>query len=106
MNTVLYKLCLHCVSIMDGWLPYPSTALSKVCGMSLYKTRKELKKLKEQGLIESCIHISDDEEFFILRGYTITEKGRKTKEYEKAWQKKKKFVWSVLALILEGRKNE
>ena len=102
MNTVLYKLCLHCVSIMDGWLPYPSTALSKVCGMSLYKTRKELKKLKEQGLIESCIHISDDEEFFILRGYTITEKGRKTNEDEKAWQKEKEICMECFGIDIGG----
>lgn len=46
MNIVLYKLCRHCVKIMDGHLPCPSTVLSEVCCMPLYKTRRELKKLK------------------------------------------------------------
>lgn len=51
MSEVLYHLCRHCVDIMDGWIPYPSTILCKVCNLSLYKTRKELKALKEQGYV-------------------------------------------------------
>ena len=62
MNEVLYTLCRHNVNIMNGWYPFASTAISKSLDISLYKTRKELKKLKEQGLVESCIYtISDDE---------------------------------------------
>ena len=53
MNDILYHLCSHSVNIMDGWLPYPSTALSKVCNLSLYEIRKELKKIKRAGF--SCV---------------------------------------------------
>lgn len=101
MNAVLYKLCRHCVNIMDGFYPYPSTVLSQVCGMPLYKTRRELKKLKEQGLVRSCIYVSRDEEIFILKGYTVTEKGRKTKEYEKAWQEEKEICMRCFGVEIE-----
>ena len=92
MNDVLYRLCRHNVSIMDGWRPFPSTCLSVVCKLSLYQTRKELKKLKEQGLVESCIDsISDDVGTSVLRGYHITEKAKETEEYKKAWQEEREI---------------
>lgn len=92
MNIVLYKLCKHCVALMDSWHPYPSTALSKTCGMTLYQTRKELKKLKQDGIVDSDIEVlKDDEGCFILRGYTITDKARKTQEYKKAWQEEREI---------------
>lgn len=106
MNTVLYKLCLHCVNMMDGHLPFPSTALSEACRMPLYKTRRELKKLKEQGLVRTFIYLSnDDEEFSILKGYTITEKGRKTKEYEKAWQEEREICMKCFGFDIGGVKE-
>lgn len=92
MNKVLYHLCQHDVSIMDGWVPFPSTALSQVCGMTLYQTRKELKKLKEQGLVTSDMQIiHDDEGTTILRGYIITKKGMQTEEYKKAYNEEREL---------------
>lgn len=92
MNRVLYTLCRHNLNIMDGWLPFPSTAISRILDISLYKTRKELKKLKEQGLVESCIDsISDDEGTCVLRGYRITEKAKETEEYKKAFEEERKI---------------
>lgn len=85
MNEVLYRLCRHCVSIMDGWVPYPSTILSKVCDMSLYKTRKELKRLKELGYVKSDRWCNVEEDGnYLVSGYTITEKAKETEEYKKA----------------------
>ena len=93
MNKVLYHLCKHCVSIMDGWIPYPSTILSKVCDLSLYKTRKELKLLKEQGYVVSDRYTENTEEgTIILNGYTITEKAKETEEYKKSFQEEKEAV--------------
>lgn len=90
MNEVLYRLCRHCVSIMDGWIPYPSTCLSKVCKISLYKTRKELKKLKEQGYVvsERYCEVGEDGNY-LISGYTITDKAKGTEEYRKAFQKER-----------------
>ncbi len=92
MNDVLYKLCRHCVGIMGGWHPYPSTLLKESCGLSLYQTRKELKKLKEQGLVESVMEcLSDDEGNYILRGFSITDKAKQTDEYIKAWNEEREI---------------
>ena len=94
LNKVLYHLCRQNVSIMDGWYPIPSTFLSEICNLSLYKTRKELKKLKEQGyIISDCMSIYNDFECqqYIIRGYTLTEKGKETEEYRKAYEEERKL---------------
>lgn len=96
MNNVLYKLCLHCVDIMDGYVPFPSTVLSKSCNLSLYKTRKELKVLKEQGYVVADRYTESTEDGQILiNGYTITEKAKETEEYKKAFEVERKLVNDV-----------
>lgn len=93
MNDVLYRLCRHCVGFMDGWIPFPSTVLSRACDLSLYKTRKELKTLKEQGYVMSDRYIEMTEDRpIIINGYTITEKAKKTEEYKKALREENKIV--------------
>ena len=92
MNEILYHLCRHCVSIMGGWYPFPSTSLSEVCGKSLYQTRKELKKLKEQGYIVSdrdC-EIGEDRNY-LVSGYAITDKAKETEEYKQAFEEEEKI---------------
>lgn len=86
MNEVLYRLCRHNVSIMDGWIPFPSTILSKLCNMSLYKTRKELKRLKDLGYVKAdrWCDVGEDRNY-LVNGYTITEKAKETEEYKKAY---------------------
>ena len=89
MNDILYYLSKENVRI-DGCHPLPSTLLCVDCNLSLYQTRKQLKKLKEMGLVESCIECVVDEEInFIIRGYRLTEKGKKTDEYKKAWDEER-----------------
>ena len=93
MNNVLFALCRHCVGIMDGWRPFPSTALSETCGLSLYNTRKELKKLKERGLVIADRYCEQTEEGnYILNGYTITRKAEETEEYKKAFAEERQIV--------------
>ncbi len=86
MNDVLYHLCRHCVSIMDGWYPFPSTCLSQVCEKSLYQTRKELKKLKERGYVvaDRYCEVGEDRNY-LISGYTITDKAKTTEEYKTAY---------------------
>lgn len=103
MNEVLYYLCLHCVGIMDGWIPYPSTILCKVCDLSLYKTRKELKSLKEQGYVVADRYTESTEDGQILiNGYTITEKAKETEEYKKAFEVEARIVKEVYGFDLKG----
>lgn len=92
MNEILYHLCRHCVSIMGGWYPFPSTCLSEVCGKSLYQTRKELKKLKEQGYIvpDRYCEIGEDRNY-LVSGYTIADKAKETEEYKRAFEEEEKI---------------
>ena len=88
MNVVLYHLCCHYGDL--GPVPCPSTVLSKKSGLTLYKTRKILKQLKDQGLVTSghfCI--VSEERNIIINGYTITEKAMcHSEEFVAAYCKK------------------
>ena len=102
MNKVLLYLCSHCVSIMDGYIPFPSTVLSKVCGLSLYKTRKELKTLKEQGYViaDRYTEVTEDGNI-LLNGYTITDKAKETEEYKTAFECERKIVKEIWGFDLK-----
>ena len=86
-DKVFSILCNHCCSIMDGWIPYPSTCIHESMPyITLYAVRKHLKELKQEGLITSDLYIEQGEERPILiRGYTLTEAGKKTSEYKLAY---------------------
>lgn len=89
-NSIFYILCRHHVSIVDGWIPVPSMCLSRLTDMSLYKTRKKLKELKSQGLVDSDLWVEPGEERPILvRGYIVTEKGKQTEEYREAYEEER-----------------
>lgn len=91
-NSIFYLLCRRSVSIMDGWVPTPSTLLSHLTGMSLYKTRKKLKELKAQGLVDSDLWVDHNEERpILLRGYIVTEKGKQTEEYREAYEEEREL---------------
>ena len=106
MNEILYHLCRHYVSIMDGWIPFPSTCLSQVCEMSLYKTRKELKKLKEQGLVVSDRYCEVGEDGnYLINGYTITEKAKETEEYKKAYDEERWLCQECFNIYIGERKD-
>jgi hypothetical protein len=86
---------------MDGYVPFPSTVLSKSCNLSLYKTRKELKALKEQGYVVADRYTESTEDGQILiNGYTITEKAKGTEEYKKAFEVERKIVKDVYGFEL------
>lgn len=91
LNPVLYALCRHCVSIMDGWIPYPSTCIADTLNMPLGKVRYQLKKLKAQGLVVGDRYVDKSEDGVILvNGYTLTEKGKHTSEYAEAEEVERK----------------
>lgn len=86
---------------MGGYLPYPSTVLCKSCGLSLYKTRKELKALKEQGYVIANRYTERlDDMQILLNGYTITDKANETEEYKKAFEEERKIVKDVYGFEL------
>ena len=103
MNEVLYHLCFHCVSIMQGWIPMPSTCLSQTLGISLYKTRKELKRLKEDGLVKVVRYCEVGEDRnYLMCGYQITDKTKTTPEYKRAWEEEREICKQALVIDIGG----
>lgn len=99
LNEVLYKLCLHCLSITDGFLPYPSTVLCKCCDLSLYKVQEEIKKLKTQGyVVEDRYEEKTESGPVLLNGYTITDRARVTEEYKKALEVTRKISKDIYGI--------
>ncbi|MEX0084905.1 hypothetical protein AB2T90_20990 [Clostridium butyricum] len=93
MNEVLYQLCRHCVSVMDGWIPYPSTIIAKTLKISVGKVRYQLKKLKLNGFVESFSYGGQTEEgkVYCIKGFIITDKAKGTEEYKKALEEEKRL---------------
>lgn len=97
MNEVLFILCFTAVSHSPLEPIIPSTYISKTIGKSLYQTRKELKKLKEEGLVVSdryCM-VGEDQNY-IVSGYIITDKAKSTPEYKQAWEKERRLCKEIL----------
>ena len=106
MNDILYCLCRHCVSIMQGWIPLPSTIISKDLGKSLYRTRKELKRLKEQELVQSVRYCEVGEDRnYLMCGYQITDKAKETQEYKKAWEEEREICKKAFGIDI-GEKDD
>lgn len=106
MNDILYELCRHCVSMMDGWMPYPSTVLADCCSKTLYQTRKELKRLKALGLVISDRYIDKDPEWdrpIIINGYTITDQAKSTQEYKAAFDKERAICMEAFGVDISSR---
>lgn len=84
----------------------PSTCLSQTLGKSLYQTRKELKRLKEQGLIESIRYCEVGEDRnYLMCGYRITDKAKGTEEYKKAWEEERRICKETFGIDI-GEKEE
>ena len=62
MNDVLYQLCGHNVSIMDGWHQVPARLIAEHLNLTTNQARYRLRKLKQSGLVESCCELLGDEE--------------------------------------------
>lgn len=91
MNVILYELCRHVVGIMDGYHPYPATAIAERLNMSVGKVRYQLRKLKAQGLVKSFYEggMTEDGDVFCCWGWTTTEKATMTEEYKKAHEEER-----------------
>ena len=91
-DRVFQILCDHYCSVMDGWVPYPSTCIAGSTGWRLYYVRKLLKQLKQEGLITSDLYVEtsgDLDRPILVRGYTLTPAGMKTQAYKLAWEKER-----------------
>lgn len=95
--TIFWYLCNHYCSVMDGWVPYPSTLLHRhLPQLSTYKLKKYLKELKEEGWITSDMYIEQgDERPIIIRGYTITDKAMHTFIYRSCHERERRLCKKV-----------
>lgn len=89
---------------MDGWLPYPSTNMARATNLTLYQARKQLRLLKEAGLVKSqtIAHFDEmDYRTHLISGYVLTETAKDTEEYKQAMQKEialcKKYFGTTIA---------
>lgn len=104
MDDILYALCRHCVGIMDGWHPYPSTAIASQLGIPIGKVRYHLKKLKTQGMVKS-FHESgsaEDGDVFGAWGFGITDKAKESDEYKKAYEEESQLCKECFGFDLDG----
>ena len=91
---VIDLYCNTTASIMNmGRDIIPSTAVSEIFGCSVYKARKIIKNLISKGILEPACeseYSSWHEQYFICRGYRLTESARKSRDYRKAqWREAK-----------------
>lgn len=86
MDEILYALCRHNISIMDGWHPLPATIIADVLDVSVHKVRRHLRQLKKQGFVNDCHEggQTEDGQVYCYWGWTITDKALNTNEYKKA----------------------
>ena len=98
MDDILYALCRHCVSIMDGWHPYPATCIARNLNMSVHKVRYHLRKLKIEGLVESFRESGsiEDGEVFFGWGGRKTDKNKNTHQNKKAFEEERKIFKEIL----------
>lgn len=92
MNEILYELCRHNVSIMDGWHPVPARLIAEHLNLTTNQARYRLRKLKQSGFANTCSELLGDEELMIpYHGWTITNKVKETEEYRKAWEEEREL---------------
>lgn len=95
-NDVLLCVCRHYTGIMSGWLPIPATAICRIVGKSVYQTRKELRNLRDLGLVvfeRHCLVGEYGNE--LISGWRITDKAKESPEYKQAWAEERKIRQEV-----------
>lgn len=102
-SKVFEILCAHTCNIMGGWYPYPARCIAECLNISLYKTRKELKRLKELGLVNSDHYCEVGEDGnYLINGWVITEQGRKTDIFKKCDEEEAERVRECFYKDVEG----
>lgn len=79
---VFAALCGSRCDFMYGWVPCPCTYISRRLKISLYKCRKAMKKLVEEGLAIRESVPSCNDTYFPVNGFAVTEKGLQSGIYK------------------------
>jgi hypothetical protein len=106
MKNVLLVLCKVNVNIMNGWHPYPARLIAEDLGITIHQARYQLNKLREQGLVKVVTEVIGDEDGYLpYRGWSITEKAKQTKEYQKAFEREREICQSIFGIDIGVEKT-
>lgn len=96
---VFATLCLMCADIIYGWYPHSCKGISQCLGISLYKCRKAIKSLVNDGLTvktsERSANLFDDDIYIPINGFTITPKGKETAIYKYMLKREQRILKEI-----------
>lgn len=86
--------------------PISSVMIAKKFDLTLYKARKILAMLKDEGLVEPTLEVVSPDDYdwraTILRGYRTTSKGKQTKIFKEEAEKMEKSVVDCFGDFMKG----
>lgn len=105
-NPVFQTLCNYDADFMvtEGF-PIPRKLIQDVLGLSKHQVLKELRKLREKGLVKLVrVNYYDDYdcENHLLIGYEVTDLGQKTDEYKSAHEDVRRRIQECLEMDIGG----
>ncbi len=102
-SEVFRILCAHTCNIMGGWYPYPAHCIADCTDLSLYKVRKELRRLKELGVVKSdhYCEVGDDRNY-LINGWVVTQLGNKTNMFKNMDEEAAKAIRECFYKDVEG----
>lgn len=108
-NRILYTLAMDDLNLVDTEKIFPTWILAtENPDKSLYAIRKALKRLKDEGLIQSVCACfwSEDYEHRIVRGWRVTDKARTTGIYADAKKDEMEIRREVFGSTFAGGKKD
>ena len=94
---------------MYCWFPLSAKCISETLKISRYKCLKCLHELREQGLVKVARyrHYDDySEEYWLVCGWEITDKGKQTDMYIEEKEKNDKIIEEIFQVGCGVTKNE
>ena len=97
-SKILQIYCKHNFNWLCGYIPLPSTVIQSELNVSLYKVRKAIKTLKDEGYLKSETYVDkNDYGNIIVRGYIITEQAKETEIYKQCERDEDNFIKELYA---------
>lgn len=105
-KSVFQVLCNHYADFMSSFgYPIPRKIIQDELGLSKYQVLKELRNLREKGLVRLVrINYYDDYdcENHLLIGYAVTDLGEKTNEYKIAYENVRRRIKQHFGMDIGG----
>lgn len=106
VKSIFQVLCNHYADFMITFgYPIPRKVIQDELGLSKYQVFKELRNLREKGLVRLVrINYYDDYdcENHLLIGYAVTNLGKKTNEYKIAYENVRRRIKQHFGMDIGG----